>query len=133
MYVCINLCKYIIRTSNLFKSSGNSILINFHVRLAVLGQKMGIWHYFYHREYGMYVSMYISMYVHRIVFKSSQIVWDYPTKHKLKYCNRNKKWNKTHKLAWFSQKIFRVCCRKSGIIFLRICYIFSFHNFWLKL
>ena len=26
-----------------------------------LGQKLGIWHYFDHREYGMYVSMYISI------------------------------------------------------------------------
>ena len=40
---------------------------NFDVRLALLGQKLRIWHYFDHREYGMYV--------HRIIFKPIQIVW----------------------------------------------------------
>ena len=41
----------------------------FYLRFAVLGQKLKIWHYYDHKEYGMYVSMYISMYVHRIIFK----------------------------------------------------------------
>ena len=74
MCVRLYLRKYTVETSNQIKSSGNSILMNFDVRIAVLGQKLGIWHYFDNREYGMYVSMCISMYVHCIIFKPIQIV-----------------------------------------------------------